>query len=511
LVVDFSRKSRPEPREAAMSRQASLARLMLMHSTAFLFLVVVSVSAAGGIVTLHQETARQSLQLNRLVQVIHVLRGNLYRQFKELYDYVFVGDPDALVEFQRFNAIIEADLALLAEAGQSSEFQPQIAALQAAYDKVRTGGHVFMNQVQADFTATQLLEVFEHELEQGDMLQYERAYQATETLVDSAQEDLRRQSLRFERLAIGLLVLPIGAGALLLWLSRRLLRRQVIEPVGALVGAVEAYRGGDLERQVAESGPAELLTLQAAFNRMARDLNTSQRALVDSERQAARGALVPIIAHNIRNPLASIRATAQVMDEPALGQEQRRSLHGIVQTVDRLDAWLSQFLTFLNPMTPERRATSLRLVADHALQLLDHGLKRKKLVVARQGWERDSALAADQALLEQAVCGLLTNAIEASPPGGELLVEVDGDAATARLSIRDRGPGMPFAEGPSGFTPGPSTKPRGGGLGVPFARRICEIHGGELRFEAAPGGGTRVVIALPKQAEQGAQRVPAHG
>lgn len=492
-----------------MDRVPSLARFLTVHSSGFLFLIVVSVSTAAGLMALHYDSNRRAEKLQVVVQDIYDVHGDLYRQLKEVFDYVFLGDPEALDEFEILGQGIEAKLTNLGGEGGAPGIADKLSDLSSAYDAVRARARSIMNQTHGGFAPGELLKLFEEDLEEGDMRQYELAFAATEAVVALARADLQRRNAGIRDLAIAGLAVTLLVGLGLLFLSRRLLRRQIAEPVNRLLRAVDNYRGGRLEHSVPETGPAEFLQLQAAFNRMTGRLRESQEALVRAEKQAATGALVPIVAHNIRNPLASIRATAQLMQEPNLNEEQREGTDAIVRTVDRLDNWLSQFMTYLNPVSPNVSPTSLSTIVDHALQLLDHSLREKRIEIERQTDNRETALEGDQNLLEQAVCGLLSNAIEASPPGAKVVFCVSEDDAERSLVIRDFGPGMPFLEGPSGFTPGPTTKSLGSGLGVPFARKICEIHGGVLEFHLAPEGGTLASIRLPKQDPAEAVRAEA--
>ncbi|MGF1610578.1 MAG: ATP-binding protein [Kiloniellales bacterium] len=479
-----------------MRSERSLSRTLLIQSSAFLFLILISGATGLGLLVLQYQSDSRAAELGRVVEAIHELRGDLYRQLKELFDFVFIGDPNALAEFEAFGRDIDQNLAALAAIAHDQAIAAEVAELNAAYMAVRARARTIMNQTHAGFAPNELLDLFETSLEKGDVLNYERAFAATGAVVEAAQQELRQRAALYRQLSLAGLAVPLVVGLILLLASRALLRRRIAEPVSSLLGAIEDYKGGRLARSVPETGPAEFRKLQEAFNRMAAQLQASQDALLRREMQATTGALVPIIAHNIRNPLASIRATAQLMQDPGLSDEQRGSLDAILRTVDRLDGWISQFLTYLNPLSPSIGETSMAAVADSAVQLLGHRIAAKRIDVLRRGG--DATLTADQSLLEQAVCGLLSNAIDASPPGAEIVLEIAAQGGDASLAIRDHGPGMPFPEGPSGMTPGPTTKTLGGGLGVPFARKICEIHGGSLEFREPAAGGTQVLIRLPK-------------
>ena len=120
--------------------------------------------------------------------------------------------------------------------------------------------------------------------------------------------------------------------------------------------------------------------------------------------------------------------------------------------------------------------------------------------VGRMGWELDSTCFIDVHLMEQAIYGLLANAVEASSDGGSLQLTLRPSEASLQLVIADRGSGMPFRPMPGDLNPGPTTKSYGSGLGIPFAFKICGLHEGVLEFAARDGGGTEVIITLPTHA-----------
>ena len=103
---------------------------------------------------------------------------------------------------------------------------------------------------------------------------------------------------------------------------------------------------------------------------------------------------------------------------------------------------------------------------------------------------------ADVHLLEQAIYGLLVNAVEASPRGGSIGVLLEKKSDFAILTIRDHGPGMPFHPSPDSLNPGPTTKSFGSGLGIPFAFKVIDLHNASIEFNTPKNGGTEVIISL---------------
>ena len=111
-------------------------------------------------------------------------------------------------------------------------------------------------------------------------------------------------------------------------------------------------------------------------------------------------------------------------------------------------------------------------------------------------------LRVDTDLMEQAIYGLLANAVDASPDRAELLITVTEDERTVTIGIRDYGPGLPFKPEPGNLEPGPSTKRFGTGLGIPIAYKICQSHGWNLGFEVQDAG-TLVRITAPESGNTG--------
>jgi signal transduction histidine kinase len=232
---------------------------------------------------------------------------------------------------------------------------------------------------------------------------------------------------------------------------------------------------------------------------MASDLRRSQEALVRSEKQAAQGALVPMLAHNIRNPLASIRAVAQVADTPESSQEIRESFKDIIAAVDRLERWTGAMLAYLHPLKPQPVAANLESILKGALAPLQQKIREKSLIVDWQPASPTHALTTDQHLLEQTFYNLLLNAIDASPAASTITIIAETLTNGLQVTMMDCGPGMPFTPDPQDQSPGPTTKRFGTGLGIPFAFKVTETLGGHLAYHPRPGGGTIVILTLPHQ------------
>jgi nitrogen-specific signal transduction histidine kinase len=203
----------------------------------------------------------------------------------------------------------------------------------------------------------------------------------------------------------------------LLLFSRFSLISGFVRPVQGLVSELRnSADGGAIVAQDA-GAVAEVGEIARGINQMSRELADSRDALVDSERQATLGSLVPVVAHNIRNPLASIRATGQLLDTRVSNSEIEESRSAIIQTADRLERWVSALVSYLHPLQPHNQRISATSLLDATTSLLSTRLAEKSLCLVRDPWDDTLAVEVDPDLMEQAFYALLCNALQASRPG----------------------------------------------------------------------------------------------
>lgn len=297
----------------------------------------------------------------------------------------------------------------------------------------------------------------------------------------------------------------VGATALTGLLGLILVRRWVLLPVARLRTAAERFGAGDLGYRLDVAGSDELALLSGEINEMASALATIQTERIARERLAAIGGMTRRIVHNLRSPLAGVRMLAELtrMDLPE-PSPLRENQDRIVSTVDRFEAWISELLTLTRPLELTLRRQDAAAWAAAAMETLRPAAEARgcDLHLATTGRVEASF---DALRLEQALVALLANAIDASPRGGRVTVRIQptapsgppAEAALWQFEVMDEGPGIDPAHADDLFRPYFTTKEKGNGIGLAMAHRVVREHGGDLRAEAAPGGGAAFVARIP--------------
>jgi signal transduction histidine kinase len=485
-----------QPHGALRLSALSLRKLALAYALGALLLVLITVAIGGTGLYLWQQASRESVRIDSLVEETQGMRGSLYRQMKEVFDALFLDDPDAVVQYRAHQQEVEARLAALATLVDAAIEREAVRRLSNAYQDIRTHTDGLIER-WPHYSLAKRRALLEAELERGSLQSYEAAFAEIENQLASQQRALQKRRATLVWVSALLLSLPIVGAVALLLFSPWVLRRAIVDPLYSVQQATEMISRGDLDHRVPDVGARELQSLAQSVNRMAQELSESRASLVRAEKQATLAALVPVVAHNIRNPLASIRASAQVMQDNTLPLDVRNGLQDIIATSDRLERWTHALLSYLNPLEPQRAQWSSAALADNIQTMLQLKAATREVGLDLSGWQRDLELNVDAHLVEQALHGLVLNAVEATPPGGTVHLTLTQAGRTLVLCIEDEGSGMRFHPDPRDLRPGPSTKRHGTGLGIPFAVKVFDMHGASVRFERGRGQGTRVTIELP--------------
>jgi signal transduction histidine kinase len=258
----------------------------------------------------------------------------------------------------------------------------------------------------------------------------------------------------------------------------------------------------DLRTEVPRPMAEELARLAEGLRAMARQLIEArererrlERRLGQEQRLASLGRVVAGVAHEVRNPLAGMKLTLDGMVRRRLDERSHGDVAICLEEIARLERVVGSLLLVSHKGPPAKSALDLAVLADERLRAAEALTVGRGLRLVRQG----RALGwAHREQLTRVIDNLVRNAIEASPRGAEVRIELDTSEQGARLAVVDQGPGVPPERQGELFEPFFTLKPEGTGLGLFLSRSLVDAHGGMLAYERAPGE-TRFVITLPEE------------
>ncbi len=245
------------------------------------------------------------------------------------------------------------------------------------------------------------------------------------------------------------------------------------------------------------------LALRQALERSVRGAIATRQVLVQTMRERNREllSLSGELAHELKNPLASIQGLSSLMLKKLPESTKEAEQMGVlIGEVKRMGITLDEFLNFSRPVTglAVREVHPAALLAD--VCLIHEGIAHHQKVTLKVDPGDATPIQCDPRKVTQVLVNLLQNALEATPPGGRVLLSTahlqDG---SARITIEDSGAGLSSEIGNRLFSPGTTTKPEGTGLGLTIARAIAEQHGGTLTLTNRDGGGCRAELTLPSE------------
>ncbi len=352
----------------------------------------------------------------------------------------------------------------------------------------------------------------------NDILAYTKQYIELneEQLADSTE----RNQATANQLMFGLLLLGTcgGAAGLLagLAIARRVNRiivrlslplRHTAGKLGKVVGpvAVSADPGFDDLESV-------LQTISERVSTVVERLQENQREILRAEQLAAVGQLAAGLAHELRNPLTSVKTILQLADAPE--ELTGRDLDVLKQEMTRLEEAVQTFLDFARPPRPDKRPVDLDELLTETVELVRRRAEQNRIDLDYRPAEQPIVAVADATQVRQVVLNLLLNALDAVSSGGAVRLEsgIDSERAVphrrrrrrgwAAVRVADTGKGLPDGLADRIFEPFMSTKESGTGLGLSICKRIVEAHGGEITAADGPDGGAVFTFRLPLEPPQ---------
>jgi signal transduction histidine kinase len=231
--------------------------------------------------------------------------------------------------------------------------------------------------------------------------------------------------------------------------------------------------------------------------------HAEQKTEIERDRQAFVGTLAAGLAHEMRNPLSTLRMHLELLKEdwasPVTERERagHKRLEGILRETKRLEDTLADFLRFAVEHKFRREPVNLNALMRELAEFMAPRVEAQGLKLASETEPQLPTVEGDPGLLRHAVLNLVLNAVEASSPGGTITMRTARNGREVSIQVADQGAGIAPENLARIFEAYFSTKPSGTGLGLPTAKRIVDEHGGRVTVDSAPGRGSTFTVHLP--------------
>ena len=269
--------------------------------------------------------------------------------------------------------------------------------------------------------------------------------------------------------------------------------------LNAVARAAEKKRLTDEKRRLEEEIKQYAEELETRVAERTAELVETHKRLVHQERIAALGRAAAQVAHEVKNPLAGLLLYALHLKNSArdFSESEAALVDKIVNTINHLNSRVEEILGFARPVNLTLRSGNLNQIVTDLLELLRPQLTANKVEVRLSLAPEPASMMLDESSMRGALMNLVLNAIAAMPDGGTLSIGIEHTSDLLRLEITDTGRGIAEQDVKKVFEPFYTTKEQGLGLGMPYAKKIIEQHGGRISLSSQLGEGTTISIALP--------------
>ena len=269
--------------------------------------------------------------------------------------------------------------------------------------------------------------------------------------------------------------------------------------LNAVARAVEKKRLTDEKRRLEQEIKRYAEELEMRVDERTAELIETHKRLVTQERIAALGRAAAQVAHEVKNPLAGLLLYSLHLKEKSsnFSESQTYLVDKLVDTIKHLNSRVEQIMGFARPVSLTLVSGNLTQLVKDVLELVRPQLTANKVEVRLSMDQQPAYAMLDQTSLRGALMNFMLNAIEAMKEGGVLSITIDRTADSLRLEIADTGHGISEEEAKKIFEPFYTTKEQGLGLGMPYAKKIIEQHGGTISLNSRPGEGATISIVLP--------------
>lgn len=354
------------------------------------------------------------------------------------------------------------------------------------------------------------------------MRERDNAFRVGEALTESVSAMISAAAVKLDRktqMALNeitntktVIYLLVGLGPLLTVFLGYVFVKSLTQPVNILLDATEKLESGDLDHRIMGLKD-EFGIVASSFNRMAHSLKEQMIKMQRTEQMMVLGELAAGLAHEIKNPLAGIKVSVEVMTEDEnIAVEDKEAMLKVIEEINRIEALLKDLLNFAKPPKPQFMLVDLNEILDRTADFSLRHLSLKSHDGGTICIEKDLSahlpeIKGDTLQLKQVFLNLLLNAVDAMPDGGTLGIKTvhDEEDGSIRVEISDTGRGIDSEIRSKLFQPFVTTKPKGTGLGLAITKRLIEQQGGDISVKNRNGRGTVFSVRFPIYGDDGEQ------
>ncbi len=323
--------------------------------------------------------------------------------------------------------------------------------------------------------------------------------------LEEMQAEVQRTSLLLMGIGfLGLLIGIIGAA----WLTRK-----ITTPLQKLVEGTKHISRGDFSLEINIDSQDEIGNLARSFNEMSRQLQLfkkrmeeANKRLVQVEKLASIGHISMGIAHEIRNPLTSVKLNVQKLSEKEnLDEFDRVNLEISQEGIAQIEKFIKELLNYARVSELNLDCFSMEQIIDGSIKMIADSLELKKMKLEKEYAPDLPQVRVDADKVRQVILNILRNSLEAGEVGGRIWVRVSlvesSSGSRLMVEISDNGKGVPQKDWENVFEPFYTTKASGIGLGLAIARKIIEQHHGTIRVKSREGQGSCFEILFPHESD----------
>jgi len=235
--------------------------------------------------------------------------------------------------------------------------------------------------------------------------------------------------------------------------------------------------------------------------------STEEKEIIESqlrtaERLSTLGELTASLAHEIRNPLGSIRGVAEILRDDTQSKTNKKFVNILLEETKRLDGVVANYLSYAKPRESKKQTVLIKDMIDSTISLLGHQIRKKNIDIEINIDPENSSLNCDEGLIRQALLNILLNAIQATPVKGKITIESKQNNKYIQLHIIDTGPGFSQDVLLHLFEPFYTTKDEGSGLGLAITKRIIDGHKGRIYAKNSEPHGAEITLKFETNYEK---------